>query len=155
MEGGTPRTVEVAALRLAGGDELLGTLEARAGDTFDDARREALGHGRAERVQAVDLQLPHGPLLADEDAAVGDLAVPAPEAPAILRERTRAVEDDALGEGLVMLQQQQHALMKELLAEREAKFHLGAAEQHRALLDEWRLVDEAALVAARGRLEPL
>ena len=48
-----------------------------------------------------------------------------------------------------MLQQQHHALVKELLAKREAKLHLGPAEENRALLDERRLVHVAATANCR------
>ena len=50
----------------------------------------------------------------------------------------------------VMLEQQHHALVKVLLPQREAKLLLRASQDHRALLNERALVDEA-LVAAKGR----
>ena len=72
-----------------------------------------------------------------------------PWPPPLDLERARPVEYDALGEALVVLQQQHHALVKELLAKREAKLHLGPAEENRALLDERRLVHVAATANCR------
>ena len=56
----------------------------------------------------------------------------------------RTVEDDALGEALVMLEEEEDTLVEELLAQREAVLLLRAAKQDRALLDERRLVHEAS-----------
>ena len=109
-------------------------------------------------MQAVDLELAHRLLLADKEAALRHLAVAAPEAPAVLSERARAIEDDALGEVCIVLQKQEHALVEELLSQGEPELHLRAAEQDGTLLDERGLIDEALLLLARlarGRLEPL
>ena len=76
-----------------------------------------------------------------------------PNAPTVDLVRARPVEDDALREPFVVLQQEHHALVKVLLPKCKPKFLLGAAEDDAALLDERRLVDVAggilACVAAR------
>ena len=48
---------EVTPLRDAGGHELLGAVQVRVRDALDDARREPVGQGALERVQAVDLEV--------------------------------------------------------------------------------------------------
>ena len=63
--------------------------------------------------------------------------------PAVDLERRGSIQDDALGEVLVVLEKQEHALVKELLPEREAVLLLRAAKQDRTLLDERGLIDEA------------
>ena len=51
-----------------------------------------------------DLEATHRLRLADEHAALAHLPVPAPHAPAIIYfERAWPVEDDAFGEGVVVL----------------------------------------------------
>ena len=134
---------EVALLGRAGRHQGLGAVEIGVRDALDHSGREPIHHEALERVQAVDLELAHGGVGADEHPAVAHLAMPAPDAPAVDLERRGSIQDDALGEVLVVLEKQEHALVKELLPEREAVLLLRAAEQDRTLLDERGLVDEA------------
>ena len=77
--------------------------------------------------------------------------MPAPQAPAVLLDRRGTIEDDALGERLIVLKKEHDRLVEELLTEREAEDLLRAAHEDRALLDEGRLVSVAAGVAAVAR----
>ena len=95
-------------------------------------------------MQRIHLNLSARIVWADEHATLGDLAVAAPHAPAIHHHCAGPIENNTLGEGVVVLQEKQDALVEKLLPQREAKVLLCAAEQNRALLDERRLVRVAA-----------
>jgi hypothetical protein len=148
---------EVTPLRDAGGHELLGAVQVRVRDALDDARRDHVGQGALERVQAVNLEVALDGVGAGEEPAVAHLPMPAPDPPAVQLQRRRPVEDDALCKALVVLKQEEDALVKKLLPQREAVLLLRAAEQDRALLDQRRLVHEASggrLLACRLGNEP-
>mmetsp|Transcript_13227 Transcript_13227/g.48178 ORF Transcript_13227/g.48178 Transcript_13227/m.48178 type:complete len:233 (-) Transcript_13227:35-733(-) len=95
-------------------------------------------HGRLHRAALLAQLLSQA--LAAEEAALADVAAE-PHAPPLQLEGGGAVEDDALGELGVVLEQQQHALVEVLLPQREAELLPRAPQQHRALLDQRRLVN--------------
>ena len=142
---------------VAGLDERLGPLEGGLPDTADDGQAEAHRRLAGQRVETDHLEAARGQLrgrrlgqaflprlIPPEEAALRDVAAK-PEPPAVEHQRRWAVEDDALGEAFVVLQQQDHALVEVLLPQSEAKLLLSAAQDDRALLDERRRIHEAAL----------
>ena len=98
-------------------------------------------------MEADNLALADRLLCAAEHRTLSDVAAE-PDAPAVDRVVARLVEDDALGEAFIVLQQEHDGFVEVLLPQREAKLLLGAAEDDGALLDERRLVDEAVGLAA-------
>ena len=98
-------------------------------------------------MEADNLALADRLLCAAEHRTLSDVAAE-PDAPAVDLVVARLVEDDALGEAFIVLQQEHDGFVEVLLPRGEAKLLLGAAEDDGALLDERRLVDEAVGLAA-------
>mmetsp|Transcript_5519 Transcript_5519/g.22897 ORF Transcript_5519/g.22897 Transcript_5519/m.22897 type:complete len:402 (-) Transcript_5519:121-1326(-) len=87
-------------------------------------------------------------LVRGEDAALADVAAE-PDLPAVQSPARGSVDDEALGELVVVLHEDDDALVEVLLPQREAERLLEPAEQDRALLEEGRLVRPRA--ARRSR----